>query len=125
MYKTRSSAHIHVNKTNIAGFRSTKFDITEDHLKYSQTDIPVVCRNTRQSNALRFAHNSSKRSGLLFYPTISTSGQLSAIMKRKQLRKRASISEFEIESVRLNSCRLSLETYYEIELPDELAISFI
>ncbi|MCK9440467.1 MAG: hypothetical protein M0Q13_03490 [Methanothrix sp.] len=78
-----------------------------------------------QSKALRFAHNSSKRSGLLFYPTISTSRQLSAIMKRKQLRKRASISEFEIESARLNSCRLSLETYYEIELPDELAISFI
>ncbi|MFZ3149121.1 MAG: hypothetical protein WA137_08760 [Methanothrix sp.] len=78
-----------------------------------------------QSKALRFAHNPSKRSRLLFYPKISTSGQLSAIIKRKQLRKRASIFEFEIDSARLNSRRLLLETYSEMALPDELAISFI
>ena len=129
MYKTRSSAHIHVNKTNIAGFRSTKFDKTEDHLKDSQTDIPVVCRNTRQSNALRFAHNSSKRSGLLFYPTISTSGQLSAIMKRKQLRKRASISEFEIESsmfeIKSNCGHNLVLGKYDVDSKPDLANNFL
>lgn len=39
MYKTISFDHIQVNKTNIAVFRSTKFDITEDHLKDNLTDI--------------------------------------------------------------------------------------
>jgi hypothetical protein len=54
----------------------------------------VVCRKYGKSKALRFALNSYNAADAFLPEAFDLSGLLLAIMKRTQLRKRASIFEF-------------------------------